>query len=457
MSGIVGIYSSNRKDVAQVVYYGLYALQHRGQISAGIAVNNNGFIDYHREAGLVNEVLSKDNLYKLTGNIAIGHVRYAFNSSNQSLLTTLPLVAGYKRGALAITLDGSIVNSNILRDKLEEEGVIFQSELDAEVIANLVARNSRDNIEEAVIKSLDELSGSYALIMMTNDRLIAARDPYGIKPLCLGKLGKDYIVSSESCVFDNIGAEFLRDIDPGEVIVIDNEALRTISRKKAKENLCLFELVYFARPDSLLYGKSIYSSRREAGRQLARESRNDADIIIGGPDSGTVFAIGFAEEANIPYAEGLIKNRYVGRTFIQPSQELREQGVMIKLNAIKENIDGKRIILVDDSIVRGTTMKRIVQMLKKAGAKEVHVRIASPPVINACHLGMDTPSKKDLIAANMSSEEIRKLIGADSLYFMSLEGLVKSVGKNNGFCTGCFNNRYAIDPPEEEGKNVYNL
>ena len=451
MSGVVGIYSSKRNDIAQVVYYGLYALQHRGQISAGIAVNNNGFIDYHREAGLVHEVLSKERLHRLIGNIAIGHVRYAFNSDDHSLLTTLPLVAGYKRGALAITLDGRIVNSHSLRDKLEDEGVIFQSKLDAEVIANLIARKSKDNIEEAVIKALDQVSGSYALIIMTNDRIIAARDPYGIKPLCLGKLGDDYIVSSESCAFDTIGAEFIRDIEPGEIIVINNESIRTISKKKIKENLCLFELVYFARPDSLLDGKSIYLSRIEAGRQLARESKNDGDIIIGGPDSGTVFAIGFAEESKIPYAEGLIKNRYVGRTFIQPSQELREQGVMIKLNAIKENIEGRRVILVDDSIVRGTTMKRTVQMLKKAGAKEVHIRIASPPVINACHLGMDTPSKENLIAANMSLEEIRRLIGADSLYFMSIEGLIKSVGKNTGFCTGCFNNRYAIDPPKNEG------
>ncbi|NLL81409.1 MAG: amidophosphoribosyltransferase, partial [Tissierellia bacterium] len=414
----------------------------------GIAVNNNGFIDYHREAGLVHEVFPKERLQRLIGNIGLGHVRYAFNTDDHSLLTTLPLVAGYKRGALAISLDGTIVNSGVIRDSLEDAGVIFQSELDGEVIANLIARNNKDNIEDATIKALEDISGSYALVMMTNDRLIAARDPFGIKPLSLGKLGNDYVVASESCAFDTIGADFVRDIDPGEIVVIDDEGVKTISKKPKKRNLCLFELVYFARPDSLLDNRSIYLSRIEAGRQLARESENDADIVIGAPDSGIVFAIGFAEESKIPYAEGIIKNRYVGRTFIQPSQELREQGVMIKLNPVKENIDGRRVILVDDSVVRGTTIKRTVQMLKKAGAKEVHIRIASPPVINSCHLGMDTPSKEKLIAANKSVEEIRELIGADSLYFISLDGFINSMGRNNGFCTGCFNGKYAIDPVE---------
>lgn len=448
MSGVVGVYSSERNDVAQLIYYGLYELQHRGQISTGIAVNNNGFIDYHREAGLVHEVFPKERLQRLIGNIGLGHVRYAFNTDDHSLLTTLPLVAGYKRGALAISLDGTIVNSGVIRDSLEDAGVIFQSELDGEVIANLIARNNKDNIEDATIKALEDISGSYALVMMTNDRLIAARDPFGIKPLSLGKLGNDYVVASESCAFDTIGADFVRDIDPGEIVVIDDEGVKTISKKPKKRNLCLFELVYFARPDSLLDNRSIYLSRIEAGRQLARESENDADIVIGAPDSGIVFAIGFAEESKIPYAEGIIKNRYVGRTFIQPSQELREQGVMIKLNPVKENIDGRRVILVDDSVVRGTTIKRTVQMLKKAGAKEVHIRIASPPVINSCHLGMDTPSKEKLIAANKSVEEIRELIGADSLYFISLDGFINSMGRNNGFCTGCFNGKYAIDPVE---------
>jgi amidophosphoribosyltransferase len=323
-------------------------------------------------------------------------------------------------------------------------GTIFQSDLDAEVIANLVARNHNVNLEEALVKTLDEIIGSYGLILMTNEVLIGARDPYGLKPLSLGKLGDDYVLASESCAFDTIGAEFIRGIEPGEVVVIDQKGVRTISKRPAERKLCLFELIYFARPDSLVDGKSIYLSRIEAGRQLARESKIDADIVIGAPDSGIVFAIGFAEESKIPYAEGIIKNRYVGRTFIQPSQELREQGVKIKLNALKENIEGKKVILVDDSIVRGTTIKRTVDMLRKAGAKEVHVRIGSPPVLNPCHLGMDTPSKDNLISAKMDVEEIRELIGADSLYFLTLKGLIQSVG-NNGFCKGCFTGEYAVE------------
>ena len=448
MSGIIGIYSKERNNVSKILYYGLYALQHRGQISSGIAVNNNGYIDYFKELGLVHEVFSKETLERLRGNIGIGHVRYTAAPEDSNQINTPPLVAGYKRGALALTLDGTIVNSQSIKDRLEDIGIIFQSSFDGEVIANLIARNHKDNIEEAVLKTLDEISGSYGLIVMTNEKLIGARDIFGLKPLSLGKLGDDYILASESCAFDTIGAEFIRDIEPGEVVVIDDKGIRTISKKLSKRNLCLFELIYFARPDSLLDGKSIYLSRIEAGRQLARESKNVGDIVIGAPDSGIVFAIGFAEESKIPYAEGIIKNRYVGRTFIQPSQDLREQGVKIKLNAVKENIDGKRLILVDDSIVRGTTIKRTVDMLRKAGAKEVHVRIASPQVINPCHLGMDTPSKKNLIAANMNKEEIRELIGADSLYYISIDGLVQSLGGNNGFCKGCFNGEYAIEPLE---------
>jgi amidophosphoribosyltransferase len=446
MSGVVGIYSAKRNNVSQIIYYGLYAIQHRGQVSSGIAVNNNGYIDYYKELGLVHEVFSKDTLERLRGNIGIGHVRYAFASEGHNLINTQPMVAGYKRGALALTLDGTIVNSQSIKDKLEDAGIIFQSALDSEVIANLIARNHKDNIEEALVKTLDEIVGSYGLILMTNDRIIGARDPYGLKPLSLGKLGDDYILSSESCAFDTIGAEFIRDIEPGEVVTINHDGVKTIYKKPGKRNLCLFELIYFARPDSLLDGKSIYLSRIEAGRQLARESENTGDIVIGAPDSGIVFAIGYAEESKIPYAEGIIKNRYVGRTFIQPSQDLREQGVKIKLNAVKENIEGKRVILVDDSIVRGTTIKRTVDMLRKAGAKEVHIRIASPQVLNPCHLGMDTPSKENLIAAKMDTEQIRELIGADSLYYISIDGLVKSLGSNNGFCKGCFNGEYAIKP-----------
>jgi len=448
LSGVVGIYSRERNDVSNILYYGLYAIQHRGQVSTGMAINNNGYIDYFKDLGLVHEVFTKDTVARLRGNIGIGHVRYAFDKEGQNHINTEPLVVGYKRGSLALALDGILVNSTQIRNELEDQGTIFQSELDGEVIANLIARNHKDDIEQAVIKTLHQVSGSYSLVIMTSEKLIAARDPHGLKPLSLGKVGNDYIIASETCAFDTIGAEFIRSIEPGEILVIDKNGLRTIDSNEQKRRLCLFELIYFARPDSLVDGKSIYLSRIEAGRQLARETKVDADIVIGAPDSGIVFAIGYAEQSGIPYAEGIIKNRYVGRTFIQPSQELREQGVKIKLNAVKENVNGKRIVLVDDSIVRGTTIKRTVDMLRNAGAKEIHVMIACPPVIKTCHLGMDTPSTENLIAANMNVEEIRETIGADSLNYISLDGLVKSFGEN-GYCRGCFNGDYAIDVPKD--------
>lgn len=444
MSGVVGIYSKDTNQVFQMMYYGLYGLQHRGQVSTGIAVNNNGFVDYFKDLGLVHEVYSKEVMERLRGNIAIGQVRFAFRNEEKAMQNVEPLVVGYRKGALAIVHDGKIVNFLKLRDQLEDNGIIFQSDLDSEVIANLIARYHKDDVEEALIKALEDIVGSYALIMMTNDKLIAARDPYGIKPLSLGKIKEDYILASETCAFDTIGAEFVRDIKPGEIVVIDNKGIRTIYEKSKDRKLCLFESIYFARPDSKVDGRSIYLTRIEAGRILAREAPVDGDIVIGAPDSGIVAAIGYAEESKIPYAEGIIKNRYVGRTFIQPTQELREQGVKIKLNVLKENIEGKRIILVDDSVVRGTTIKRTVKMLKDAGAKEVHVRISSPPVKYPCHLGMDTPRSNHLIASNLTSGEIAEEIGADSLSYISLKGLLEAAGEDNGFCQGCFTGKYPI-------------
>ncbi|MGN9163895.1 amidophosphoribosyltransferase [Tissierellaceae bacterium HCP3S3_D8] len=445
MSGIAGIYSKEKNHVSQVIYYGLYGLQHRGQMSSGIAVNNNGFIDYFKDLGLVHEVFPKEIMDRLRGNIAIGQVRYAFSDEGKDVKNAEPLVVGYRRGALALVHDGSIVNFSSLRNKLEDSGCIFQSDLDAEVIANLIARYHRDNVEQAIINTLEDILGSYALIIMTKDGLIGARDPMGIKPLSLGRFGDDYVLASETCAFDTMGAEFVRDIRPGEVIIIDENGIRSICEKSAERSLCLFESIYFARPDSKVDGRSIYLTRIETGRILAKESPVDADIVIGAPDSGIVAAIGYAEESGIPYAEGIIKNRYVGRTFIQPTQELREQGVKIKLNALKENVEGKRLILVDDSIIRGTTIKRTVEMLKKAGAKEVHVRISSPPVLNTCYLGMDTPNEENLVAANMSIQDIEDMIGADSLKYISLDGLLKAAGENNGFCRGCFTGKYPIE------------
>lgn len=445
MSGIVGIYSKDRNTVSQMVYYGLYAIQHRGQISTGIAVNNNGFVDYYKDLGLVHEVFSKETVERLRGNIAIGHVRYAYEGELQNLVNTQPLVVGYKKGALALSHDGTIVNFKSIRNELEDNGAIFQSDLDTEVIANLIAKNHKNNVEDAIIKTMDEIKGSYGVVVMTTDTLFGARDPFGLKPLALGKLGDDYIIASETCAFDTMGADFVRDIEPGEIVAIDKNGLRTISHKPQEKRLSLFELIYTARPDSRIDGKSVYLSRLEAGKELARQCPTDADIVIGAPDSGTVAAIGYATESRIPYAEGLIKNRYVGRTFIQPTQELREQGVRIKLNPLKENIEGKKVVLVDDSIVRGTTMKQTVAMLRSAGTKEIHIRIASPPVIYPCHLGMDTPNKADLIAANMSLEEIRILLGVESICYITIEGLLKAVGGDDGYYIGCFTGEYPVE------------
>ncbi|MCK9444718.1 MAG: amidophosphoribosyltransferase [Tissierellaceae bacterium] len=442
LSGVVGIYSKSKNHVSKIAYYGLYALQHRGQMSTGIAVNNNGFIDYFKDLGLVHEVFPKETMDRLRGNIAIGHVRYA-TVGDATTVNAQPLVVGYKKGALALAHDGSVVNFASLRDELEDNGAIFQSQLDTEVIANLIARYHKDNIEEAIIKTLSSVDGTYGLVMMTTDYLIGARDPYGVKPLALGKYEDDYILASETCAFDTIGADFIREIEPGEVVIINEDGLKSISVNRKEKRLCLFEIIYFARPDSRLDYKSLYLARIEAGKELAKEAAVEGDIVIGAPDSGTIPAIGYAEESKIPYAEGLIKNRYVGRTFIEPTEELREQGVRIKLNVLKENVEGKRVILVDDSIVRGTTIKRTVKMIKDAGAKEIHVRISSPPVLHSCHLGMDTPDGEKLIANQMSASDIKELIGADSLEYLSLQGILKAAG-GMGYCTGCLNGDYPI-------------
>ena len=442
MSGVIGIYSKENRYISKIMYYGLYALQHRGQDSAGIAVNNNGYIDYHKDLGLVQEVFDKDELNRLRGNIGIGHIRQGIAGENITA-NIEPLVAGYKKGALALAYDGSLINFVELREKLEDGGIIFQSSMDTEVIANLIAKYHKDDIEQAIIEAVKDIKGSYALVIMTNDRLIGIRDPYGMKPLCIGKLEEDYILSSETCALDTIGAEFVRDVEPGEMVEIIQGEIKSLRTKKPEaKNICLFEIIYFARPDSKLDGKSIYLIRREAGRNLAKECPQGGDIVISAPDSGTVAAIGYAEESGIPYDEGLIKNRYVGRTFIKPTQELREQGVRIKLNVLKENVEGKRVILVDDSIVRGTTMKRTVSMLKKAGAKEVHVRISAPPVTHSCNLGINTSRGDNLIAKGKTIDEIKEIIDADSLCFLSLKGLLEAAGGEDIYCTGCFEGNY---------------
>lgn len=445
MSGVVGYYSKNRENISRFIYYGLYGIQHRGQVSSGIAVNNNGFIDYFKDNGLVHEVFPEEIMNGLLGNIGIGHVRYAFKDEGINSRNIEPLVAGYKKGALALAHDGSIVNYKSIRDNLENEGNMFQTDVDAELIAGLIARNHNGDLVKAIESSTNILKGSYALVIMTTEKLIGVRDPLGIKPLSIGTLDGDYVLASETCAFDTMGAEFLRDVEPGEIVVIDEDGINSYMIENINQRrLCLFELIYFARPDSLVDGESIYLSRIETGRLLAKEHPVDADIVIGAPDSGIVSAIGYAEASGIPYAEGIVKNRYVGRTFIQPTKELREMGVKIKLNALKENIDGKKIILVDDSIIRGTTMKRTVKMLKDAGAREVHVRISSPMVISSCHLGMDTPNEENLIANNRSIEDIEEIIEADSVRYISLENMLKATGNKDKFCIGCFTGDYPI-------------
>ncbi|MGE5328295.1 MAG: amidophosphoribosyltransferase [Deltaproteobacteria bacterium] len=456
--GVFGIFNVNNFDTASVTYYGLYALQHRGQESAGIAVNNNNEIFYHKDMGLVNEVFKKDILNELKGDIAIGHVRYSTTGSSLRE-NAQPMVARYVRGKLAIVHNGNLVNAVELRYELEAKGALFQTSIDSEVIANLLARECIQ--DKPTEKSLEEIStklkGSYALLVMTGNKLIGMKDPNGFKPLCLGKLQDSYIMASETCALDAVGAEFIRELKPGEIVVVDKNGLTSIQTKPAeKTSMCIFEYVYFARPDSAIDGVNVYDARKAAGRMLAKENPVEADLVIGVPDSGLSAALGYSEESGIPFDQGLIKNRYTGRTFIQPEQAQREIGVRIKLNALKTIIEGKRLVLVEDSIVRGTTIRWIIQLLRQAGAKEIHMRVASPPYKYPCHFGIDISNTSCLIASTKEVKEICNSIGADSLYYLSKEGLINTVEKSGcDFCTACFDNCYPIDVPEEGDKNVF--
>lgn len=453
--GVFGIFDVNDQDVSSITYYGLYALQHRGQESAGIAVSNGGAIIFHKDMGLVNEVFNSHMLEHLKGSIAIGHVRYS--TTGASLRENAqPMVARYMKGQLAIAHNGNLVNAAELRLELEKQGALFQTSIDSEVIANMLAREFI--LERPIEKSLEELSlkikGSYALLVMTNDKLIGMRDLHGFRPLSIAKLGDSYILASETCAFDAVGAEFVRDVKPGEIVVIDKKGLTSIQTSvKVKQSMCVFEYIYFARPDSIMNGLSVYEARKMAGRKLAKESPVDADIVVGVPDSGLSAAIGYSEQSGIPFDQGLMKNRYTGRTFIQPEQAKREIGVRIKLNAMKSVIEGKKIILVEDSIVRGTTIRWIINILKQAGAKEIHMRVGSPPYKYPCHFGIDVPSSKQLVASTKEVEEIREIIGADSLAYLSKEGLLETVKQTGcGFCTACFDKCYPVEVPEEGDK-----
>jgi len=445
MCGIVGIYDKGNINAANAAYYALVAMQHRGQESAGIAINNDGIITCYKDMGFVNEVFDDRILSLLKGDMAIGHVRYSTAGASFAA-NAQPIVIKYKNGNLALAHNGSLVNADYLRGQLEDQGMIFSTTTDTEVIAALIAKNYKEDIIEAIKSMMDIIKGSYALTILTDNKLIGVRDGFGIRPLVLGKLENGYVLASESCALDTVGAQFVRDVRPGEIVVIDKDEMKSIDHiTNLPKKLCLFEHIYFARPDSIIDGVSMYKARENAGRILAKEQPAIADTVLSVPDSGTPAAIGYANESGIPYSIGLIKNRYVGRTFIQPTQSMRELGVKLKLNPLKENINGKRVVIVDDSIVRGTTSKKIVQALRDAGATEVHVRVSSPPVIGPCHYGIDTPTVEELIGGTKTIESIRKYIGADSLGYLSLEGLLAAVGsKGEGFCTACLNGDYPI-------------
>jgi amidophosphoribosyltransferase len=453
--GVIGIYEKNNINTATIAYYGLIALQHRGQESAGIAVNNDGIITCYKEMGLVSEVFDNKILNLLKGDRCIGHVRYS--TMGESFVTNAqPLVVKYKKGTIALAHNGNLVNAKALRGELEDQGMIFTTSIDSEIIASLIAKNYSSTMEDAIVKTMERIRGSYALTIMTNDRLIGVRDPHGLRPLVLGKLGSGYVLASETCALDTIGADFVRDIHPGEIVMIDDRGTQSIQTGAEEKAACIFEYIYFARPDSVLDGLGIYGARHAAGRILAKEQPVEADAVICVPDSGTPAAIGFALQSGIPYTVGLVKNRYIGRTFIQPSQEIREMDVSLKLNPLREEIAGKRIVMVDDSIVRGTTSKKIVQSLRDAGAKEVHVRVSSPPVMYSCYFGIDTPVRSELVGAAALIENIRQRIGADSLGYLSHEGLLQSVGScGAGFCSACFNGCYPVDITEDGDKHVF--
>lgn len=449
--GVVGVYTNNPSITSQLVYYGLFALQHRGQESCGVAITqDNEKINYHKGMGLVSEAITDKNISNLSGKSAIGHVRYSTTGSSK-IENAQPLVVNSKKGSFAIAHNGNLINTNSLKEMLEDDGVIFQTTTDTEVVANMISRNTKGDIIKAIKNVMELLKGAFAFTILHNNTLIGVRDHFGLRPLCVGKREDGYVLASESCAIHAMGGEFIRDIEPGEIVIINEDGINSIkSDKFAQKKTCIFEYVYFARPDSTIDNISVYQSRINAGKELAKEAAVKADLVFSVPDSGTPAAIGYAEKLNIPYGLGLIKNRYAKRTFIEPNQELREEGVKLKLSVIKEIVKDKIVVIIDDSIVRGTTSKKIVKMVKDAGAKEVHMRIASPPVTHSCFFGIDTPYRSNLIGAIKSTDEICEYIGADSLYFLSINGLIKSTGKENMFCLACLNGDYPMEVPNNK-------
>ena len=441
--GVVGVYG--HPEAANLVYLGLYALQHRGQESAGIVASTHSKMHLELGMGLVADIFDPGRLLKLPGPLAIGHNRYS-TAGKSELVNAQPCMINYAAGSLALAHNGNLVNAKAIRKELGSKGAIFQSTNDSEVIVHLMAQAKSENFVDRAAEALRQVSGAYSLVLMTENELLAARDPYGFRPLCLGKLDGAYIIASETCVMDLIEAEFIREVEPGELILINENGLQSFFPfKKVESKYCVFEHIYFARPDSFLFGEHVYAVRKEMGRAMAQESPVDADLIVPVPDSGVVSAMGFAEESGIPFEMGLIRNHYVGRTFIEPQSQIRNFGVKLKLNAVKNLISGKRLAIIDDSIVRGTTCRKIVKMLLEAGAKEVHLRISAPPILHSCFYGIDTPHKEELIAHSHSLEETRKYLGADSLQYLSIKKMLEVLqnGKNK-FCSACFDGNYPV-------------
>ena len=441
--GIFGIYGHS--EAAHLTYLGIHGLQHRGQESAGIVSCDGRDFYQEKGMGLVSEVFSEAKLRKLNGHMAVGHNRYS-TAGESYIKNAQPLIMNYALGTLAISHNGNLINAGFLRDELEAYGSIFQTTVDTEVIMHLVAHSKEKTPLGRVIDALRQVRGAFSLLFLSDEGLIAVRDPHGFRPLSLGRLKDAYVISSETCSFDLIEAEFVRDIEPGELILINGDGISSLRPfSPSKEASCVFEYVYFSRPDSMVYGQSVHQIRKRLGKQLAFEKRVDADLVIAVPDSGIQAALGFAEGANLPYEMGLIRSHYVGRTFIEPQQSIRHFGVKLKLNAVRSTIEGQRVVVVDDSIVRGTTARKIIKMIRNAGAKEVHVRISSPPIISPCFFGIDTPRKAELIASSQAVEEIRDFITADTLEYLSVEGLLKAAGGSKiGFCTACFTENYPL-------------
>jgi amidophosphoribosyltransferase len=447
--GVFGIFG--HPEAANMTYLGLYALQHRGQESAGIAASDGGRVRLAREMGYVADIFDSETLSQLKGDLAIGHVRYS-TAGESRLSNAQPILIDCAHGQISICHNGNLVNARELRDELVQQGSIFQSGSDTEVILHLYARSRARNVDDAIVESVSQVQGAFSLVMLTSDRLIALRDPHGFRPLALGRLGDAYVVCSETCAMDLIGATYERDVEPGEVLIISAAGVRSVKPfPPAPLAHCIFEHVYFARPDSYVFGKSVNEVRTELGRILAREQPVAGDVVVPVPDSGVCAAMGYADESGVPVRMGLIRNHYVGRTFIQPQQSIRHFGVKVKLNPVRSILDGQRVILVDDSIVRGTTSRKIVRMVRAAGAREVHVRISCPPTISPCFYGVDTPSKNELIAATHTIEEIRDFLEADSIGYMSLEGLLTAVGSDRrSYCSSCYTGVYPVAIPRDE-------